>query len=90
MIISVKIDTEKPLLEQVQMQLPKPTYIVKKKDVGKGGLAGRVLINSAMENPFEPLGVVLKQDIGKKCVKIKNHWYVENQEQYLKRINRKS
>ncbi len=90
MIINVKIDTEKPLLKQVQMQLPKPTYIVKKEDVGKGRLASRILINSVMENPFETLGVVLKQDIGKKCVKIKNHWYVENQKQYSKRISRKS
>ena len=90
MIINVKIDTEKPLLEQVKMQLPKPTYIIKKEDVGKGGLASRVLINSVLENPFEPLGTVLKQDIGKKCVKIKKHWYVENQEQYLKRISRES
>ena len=85
MIINVKIDTEKPLLEQALTQLPKPTYIIKKEDVGKGGLASRVLINSVRENPFEPLGIVLTSDIGKKCVKIKEHWYVENDEQYQNR-----
>lgn len=38
-----------------------------------------------LEFPFEPLGRVQKQDVGKLCVKRDGVWQVENDEQFKKR-----
>lgn len=87
MILWVKIDTEKPLLIQVKKQLPKPKYFIKKEDVGCGSIAGRI-INGIMDYPFVSLGKVLKNDVGKMCLKKDKHWYVENEEQFAERKNK--
>ena len=36
---------------------------------------------------FEPLGIVLECDVGKRCYKVGDIWQVENQEQFEKRVN---
>ena len=87
MIITVKIDTEKNIMDQVKDQLPSPTYIVKSLDVGRVSYTTRY-INGVMECPFSSLGVVLLQDVGKKCVKQNGVWKVENQEQFEARVGR--
>jgi hypothetical protein len=70
-------------------------YIVGARDVGKHAFSG---IYSRCEEcgslisdfPFAPLAKVLKCDIGKKCFKVNGHWYVENQEQFERRIGKKT
>jgi len=64
-------------------------YIVKVTDVGKHAFTGfrsrcKECGTIITDFPFEPLGRVLKNDVGKKCRKINNRWYVENQEQFEK------
>ena len=79
MKITVTIDTEKPILEQVKKFLPKPKYIIKKEDVGKGS-SHHVRVNGVCEHCFSPLGQVLDVDVGKMCLKVRGQWYVENDE----------
>jgi len=66
-------------------------YIVKASDVGKTSFSGfhsrcKECGAEVVDFPFDPLGRVLKNDVGKKCRKIKGHWYVENQEQFEERV----
>ena len=89
MKITVTIDTEKPILEQVKKFLPKPKYIIKKEDVGKSAFFP-VIVNGVSEYCFKPLGYVLDIDVGKMCLKVRDQWYVENNEQYQRRMNKKS
>lgn len=68
------------------------TYTVQKEDVGKteSNPVTETCFqchNQRKEYPFEPLGRVITKDVGKMCKKIDNIWYVENQEQFNKRIN---
>jgi len=88
MKINVTIDTEKPILEQIKRFLPKPKYIIKKEDVGRSGLYP-VTVNGVREYCFRPLGHVLDIDVGKMCLKVRDHWYVENDEQYQRRMNKR-
>lgn len=70
-------------------------YIIQPEDIGKPAYhaisskcecCGTII----KEYPFGPLGPkVLKNDVGKKCQKIKGRWYVENQEQFEKRTGKK-
>lgn len=85
MIIKLTIDTTKDIMTQVKSQLPKPTYIIIANDVGSTSIRPRI-VNGITEYPFTPLGKVLSNDIGKLCKKIKGHWYVENTEQFEKRV----
>jgi len=67
-------------------------YTIKQEDIGKNGFSQVFLIcsgcnNEVREYPFEPLGRVLKQDVGKICKNIDGCWYVENQEQFNTRTN---
>jgi len=66
-------------------------YTVKTSDIGKTGFNQAFVIcpeckHEIREYPFEPLGRVLKQDVGKICKKIDDLWYVENQDQFKARI----
>ena len=66
-------------------------YIVKKEDIGKGANSPVKTTcgcchTTTTSYPFEPLGRVLPQDVGKMCVKRGNLWYVENDSQFEKRI----
>ena len=65
-------------------------YIVQVSDIGKTGYntvktmckcCGEVKVT----NPFEPLGRVLPQDVGKMMKMVNGLWYVENEEQFRKR-----
>lgn len=66
-------------------------YTIKPDDVGKNGSSAVITHcdhcqNTVVERPFEPLGRVLKTDIGKICKKVNGIWYVENQQQFTERM----
>jgi len=68
-------------------------YIIKQQDVGRRDnfpikVECEHCRHTHTEYLFEPLGRVLKQDVGKICKRLKGIWYVENQEQFEKRVNK--
>ena len=68
-------------------------YFVKKTDVGKTDMTPVTEVcehcgSTVREYPFEPLGRVIVQDVGKMCKKVNGLWYVESDEQFKKRIER--
>ena len=69
-------------------------YIVKKSDISKS-TSTPVKVEACDHcgheetiYPFEPLGTVIPQDVGKMCKKIEGIWYVENQEQFKARLKK--
>ncbi len=68
-------------------------YFVKKEDIGRTGAYPIKTIckccgTQIRDMVFEPLGRVLPQDVGKRCVKQNGVWYVENDAQFQKRIQK--
>ena len=68
-----------------------PWYIIKTEDINKNGNIPISIICKECnithyEYPFEPLGTVLKQDVGKLCKKVNDLWCVENKDQFKQRI----
>lgn len=71
-------------------------YVIKKADVHKTARTAITVQCShckhvVFEYPFEPLGLVMPQDVGKICVKVGDDvWQVENDAQMRKRIGGKT
>ena len=69
-------------------------YTIKREDVGKQSTdphVGLCLCCGAevLEFVFEPLGIVMTRDVGKRCYKLGEVWQVENEEQFRARIEKK-